>query len=60
MSLKESSKAVQTWKYFSEIENLDTHYFFYSLMVLSGSMTSLSYIILDLLNNAHHNFDSLF
>lgn len=29
-------------------------------MVLSGSMTSVSSIILDLLNNAHHNFDTLF
>lgn len=43
--------------FFMEIAYFDMHYIFNSLVVLSGSMTSVSHLIQDLLNNAHHNFD---
>lgn len=46
--------------FFMKNAYFDMHYIFNSLVVLSGSMTSVSHLIQDLLNSAHHNFDLSF
>lgn len=44
----------------SSSEYFDMHEIFNSLVVLSGSVTSLSILIQDLLTDAHRNFDLVF